>query len=148
VQSWLRGSRGGGGNSTVAAASLVVEATAWQKRDKSRLSAGKAVAMGRMTDCVLSLSICMAVAAGWTPDCALPSVCRDHLFAWRRRWTGRMTDFVSSLSAGKVVTTGRMTDCVLLSSICAAVVAGWSPDCALPSLCRDRLFAWWRRWGG
>ncbi len=72
MRSWLRGGRGGGGNSTVAVASLVVEAAAWRKRDKSGLSAGKAVAMGRMTDCVLSLSIRTAVAAGWTPDCALP----------------------------------------------------------------------------
>ncbi len=84
VQSWLRGSRGGGGNSTVAAASLVVEVAAWWKRDKSGLSAGEAVAMGPMTDCVLSLSIRAAVAAGWTPDCALPSLCRDCLFVWQR----------------------------------------------------------------
>ncbi len=81
MQSWLRGGRGGGSDSTVAAASLVVEAAAWRKRDKSRLSAGNAVAMGRMTDCVLSSSICSAVAAGWTPDCALPLLCCDRLFA-------------------------------------------------------------------
>ncbi len=81
VQLWLRGGRGGGGDSTVVAASLVVEVAAWRKRDKSGLSAGEAVARGRMTDCVLSLSIRAAVAAGWTPDCALPSLCRDHLFA-------------------------------------------------------------------
>jgi hypothetical protein len=56
VQSWLRGGRGGGGNSTVAAASLVVEAAAWWKCNKSRLSAGKAVATGRMTDCVCHYS--------------------------------------------------------------------------------------------
>ncbi len=81
MQSRLRGSRGGGGDSTVAAASLVlVEAAAWQKRNKSDLSAGKAVATGRMTDCVLSFSIRAAVVAGWTPDCALPSLCRDRLF--------------------------------------------------------------------
>jgi hypothetical protein len=149
VPSWLRGGRGGSGNSTVAAASLVVEAAAWQKRNKSGLSTGKAVATGRMTDCVLSLSICAAVAAGWTPDCALPSlVFPNRLFVWRRRWTGRTADCVSSSSAGKVVTTGRMTDCVLLLSICAAVAAGWMPDCALPSLCGDCLFAWRRQWGG
>ncbi len=41
-------------------------------------------------------------------------------------WT---TGCVSSSSAGKVVMTGPMTDCVLLLSICAAVAAGWSPDC-------------------
>ncbi len=81
VQSWLRGGRGGGGDSTVAAASLVVEAVAWRKPDKSRLSAGKAMATGRMTDCVLSLSIRTGVAAGWTPDCALPSLCCNRLFA-------------------------------------------------------------------
>ncbi len=81
MQSWLRGDRGGGGDSTIAAASLVVEAAAWRKRDKSGLSAGEAVATGRMNDCVLSLSIRAAVAAGWTPDCALPSLCRDRLFA-------------------------------------------------------------------
>ncbi len=81
MQSWLRGSRGGGGDNIVAAASLVVEAAAWRKCDKSRLSAGKAVATGRMTDCVLPLSICAAVAAGWMPDYALPSLCRDRLFA-------------------------------------------------------------------
>ncbi len=81
MQSWLCGGRGGGGNSTVAAASLVVEAAAWWKHDKSGLSAGEAVATGRMTDCVLSLSICAALAAGWTPDCALPSLCSDCLFA-------------------------------------------------------------------
>ncbi len=57
VQSWLRGGRGGDGNSTVAVASLVVDAAAWRKRDKSRLSAGKAVATGRMTDCVLHYPI-------------------------------------------------------------------------------------------
>ncbi len=148
MRSWLRGGRGGDGNSTVTAASLVMEAAAWRKQDKNGLSAGKAVATGRMTDCVLSLSIRAAVAAGWTPDCALPSLCPDCLFAWRRRWTGRTTDCVLSSSAGKVVTTGRMTDCVLLLSIRAAVAAGWTPDCTLPSLCGDRLFAWWRRWGG
>ncbi len=81
MQSWLRGGRGGGGNSTVAAASLVVEAAAWRKCNKSGLSAGEAVATGQMTDCVLSLSIPMAVAAGWTPDCTLSSLCCDHLFA-------------------------------------------------------------------
>ncbi len=81
MRSWLCGGRGGGGDSTVAAASLVVEAAAWRKRNKSGLSAGKAVAMGQMTDCVLSLSIHVAVAAGWTPDCALPSLCRIRLFA-------------------------------------------------------------------
>ncbi len=64
MQSWLGGGRGGGGSSTVAVASLVVEAAAWQKRNKSGLSAGKAVATGWMTDCVLSLSIRVAVAAG------------------------------------------------------------------------------------
>ncbi len=80
MQSWLRGGRGGGGDSTVAVASLVVEVAAWRKRNKSRLSAGEAVATGRMTDCVLSLSICAAVAAGWTPDCALPSLCHACLF--------------------------------------------------------------------
>ncbi len=80
VQSWLHGGRGGSGDSTVAVASLVVEAEAWRKRDKSGLSAGKAVATGRMTDCVLLLSIRTAVAAGWTPGCALPSLCHDHLF--------------------------------------------------------------------
>ncbi len=64
MQSWLRGGRGGGGDSTVAAVSSVVEAAAWRKCDKSGLSAGKAVATGRMTDCVLSLSICAAVVAG------------------------------------------------------------------------------------
>ncbi len=85
MQSWLRGGKGSAGNSTVAAASLVVKAAAWQKRDKSGLSSGKAVAMGRMTDCVLSLSIRAAVAAGWTSDCALPLLCRDCLFTWRRR---------------------------------------------------------------
>ncbi len=63
MQSWLHGGRDGGGNSTVAAASLVVEAAAWRKRDKSGLSAVKAVATGQMTDCVLSLFICAAVAA-------------------------------------------------------------------------------------
>ncbi len=52
MQSWLRGGRGGGGHSTVAAASLVVEAAAWQKRNKSGLSSGKAVATRWMTDCV------------------------------------------------------------------------------------------------
>jgi hypothetical protein len=52
VQSWLRGGRGGGSNSTVVAASLVVEAAAWRKHNKSGLSAGKAVATGQMTDCV------------------------------------------------------------------------------------------------
>ncbi len=57
MRSWLRGGRGGSGNSTVAVASLVVEAAAWQKRNKSGLSAGKAVATGQMTDCVLLLSI-------------------------------------------------------------------------------------------
>ncbi len=61
---------------------------------------------------------------------------------------GRMTDCVSSLSAGKVAMTGQMTDCVLLLSIRAAVAAGWTPDCASPSLCHDRLFAWRRRWDG
>ncbi len=81
MQSWLRGGRGGGGNSTVAAASLVVEAAAWRKRDKSGLSAGEAVATGWMTDCIFSLSIHVAVAIGRTPDCALPSLCRNHLFA-------------------------------------------------------------------
>ncbi len=81
MQLLLRGGRGGGSNSTVAAASLVVEAADWWKRDKSRLSAGKTVAMGQMTDCVLSLSICMVVVAGWTPDCALQSLCCDHLFS-------------------------------------------------------------------
>ncbi len=74
MQSWLGGGRGGGGDSIVAATSLVVEAAAWWKRNKSGLSAGKELAMGRMTDCVLSLSICVAVVAGWTPDCALPSL--------------------------------------------------------------------------
>ncbi len=81
MRSWLHGGRSGGGDSTVAAASLVMEAAAWRKRDKSGLFAGKAVVTGRMTDCVLSLSISAAVAAGWTPDCALPSLCRDCLFA-------------------------------------------------------------------
>ncbi len=81
MQSWLHGGRGGGSDSTVAVASLVVEAAAWRKRNKSGLSAGKAVVTGRMTDCVLSLSICTAVAAGWTPDCALPSLCRNRLIA-------------------------------------------------------------------
>jgi hypothetical protein len=81
IQSWLRGGRGGGGDSTVAAASLVVEAAAWQKRDKRGLSTGKVMAMGRMTDCVLSLSICTAVAAGWMPDCALPLLYHDRLLA-------------------------------------------------------------------
>ncbi len=81
MRSRLHGGGGGGGNSTVAAARLVVEAAVWQKRNKSRLSAGKAVAMGRMTDCVLSLPIRTVVAAGWMPDCALPLLCRDHLFA-------------------------------------------------------------------
>ncbi len=52
MQSWLRGGRGGGSNSTVVAASLVVEAAAWRKHNKSGLSAGKAVATGQMTDCV------------------------------------------------------------------------------------------------
>ncbi len=52
----------------------MVEAAAWQKRNKRGLSAGKAVAMGWMTDCVLSLSIRAAVAVGWMPDCALPSL--------------------------------------------------------------------------
>ncbi len=80
MQSWLRGGRGGGGDSTVAAASLVVEAAAWRKHDKSGLSAGKSVTTGWMTDCVLSLSI-VVVVAGWTPDCALPSLCHDRLFA-------------------------------------------------------------------
>ncbi len=80
MQSWLRDGRGGGGESTVAAASLVLEAAAWRKHNKSGLSAGKAVATGQMTDCVLSLSICAAVAAGSMPDCTLPSLCRDHLF--------------------------------------------------------------------
>ncbi len=79
MRSWLCGGRGGGGNSTVVAASLVVEAATWQKRDKSGLSAGKAVAMGQMTDCVLSLSIRAVVAAGWTPDCALPSLCQGRV---------------------------------------------------------------------
>ncbi len=81
MRSWLRGGRGGGNNSTVAAASLVVEVAAWQKRNKSGLSAGKAVGTRWMTDCILSLSICVAVAAGWMPDCALPLLCRDCLFA-------------------------------------------------------------------
>jgi hypothetical protein len=80
VRSWLHGGRGGGGNSTVEAASLVAEGAAWWKQDKSGLSAGKAVAIGRMTDCVLSSSICTAVAEGWMPDCTLPSLCHDHLF--------------------------------------------------------------------
>jgi hypothetical protein len=68
VRSWLHGGRGGGSNSTVAAASLVVEVAAWQKRDKSGLSAGKAVATGQMTDCV----------------CHYP-------FAWRWGQGGRLT---------------------------------------------------------
>ncbi len=148
MRSWLRGSRGGGSDSIVAVASLVVEAAAWRKRNKSGLSAGEVVATGRMTDCVLSLSIRVAVAVGWTPDCALPSLCCNCLFACWWRWTGQTTDCVLSSSAGEVVMTGRMTDCVLLSSIRAAVAAGWTPDCALPSLCRDCLFAWRRRWGG
>ncbi len=80
MESWLRGGRGGGGNSTVAVASLVVEVAAWRKCNKRGLSTGEAVAMGRMTDCVLSLSICMAVAAGWMPDCTLPFLCCNHLF--------------------------------------------------------------------
>ncbi len=58
-----------------------------------------------------------------------------------------MADCVLSLSAGKVVMMGQMTDCVLLLSILAAVAAGWMPDCALPSLCRDHLFAWRQWWG-
>jgi hypothetical protein len=92
VRSWLRGGRGGNGNSTVAAASLVVEAAAWRKCNESRLSTGKAVATGQMTDCVLSLSIRVAVAAGWMSDCILPLLCHDCLFAWRWRWTGQTTD--------------------------------------------------------
>ncbi len=35
MQLWLRGGRGGGSDSTVAVASLVVEVAAWQKRNKS-----------------------------------------------------------------------------------------------------------------
>ncbi len=81
MQSWLRGGRGGGGDSTVAAASLVVEVAAWRKHNKRGLSVGKAVATGQMTDCVLSLSIYAAMAAGWTPDCALPLLHCDCLFA-------------------------------------------------------------------
>ncbi len=80
MRSWLRGGRGGGGNSTVAVTSLVVEAAAWGKRDKSGLSAGEGVAMRQMTDYVLSLSIRVAVGAGRTPDCALPSLCCNRLF--------------------------------------------------------------------
>ncbi len=35
MQSWLSGGRGDGGDSMVAAASLVVEVAAWRMRDKS-----------------------------------------------------------------------------------------------------------------
>ncbi len=37
------------------------------------------------------------MAAGWTSDCALLSLCHDHLFAWWRRW-GRWLTLLAIIS--------------------------------------------------